>query len=126
MPSVAPRPRTSSCVEVYAVWAAEFLARRDRLERWRPRVVGAGPPGTLAVVAAAITSVSAHPYGEPIAASHRLLDDLLLDSLALAELIELLEARAGRELELDTLDGDACVADLVALIDGAAIDGDSP
>lgn len=106
-------------VDVYALWAADFLARRGVAERLRGRFTSSARPDSFALVSESIAAVSPCGLTEPLAGGHDLIDDLLLDSLALAELIEILEERSGCDLPLDAIEGVVCVQDVVTLLEHA-------
>jgi acyl carrier protein/RimJ/RimL family protein N-acetyltransferase len=103
-------------VEIYAVWATEFLARvAPPVEPPATSFAEEGAFGLVAAAIARVTDGDVVPAG--LSGGHRLIDDLHLDSLALAELFDELERRCGHELPLEALDASVCVQDLVTLVE---------
>ncbi len=109
-------------VEIYAVWGDAYLAWAQALVA-PPDDVGSGAvPGRLGDdlvgrIRALVAELTDLEVPDELAGGFRLVDDLGLDSLALIELLVVLEAELGQPLPLEALGGQPTVQDLVTLIE---------
>lgn len=102
-------------IEISAVWADLYLQRYAQGARVEPRELS---HSAISDVAAAIANVVG-VVDEELTGGHRLISDLGLDSLALLEVLDLLEAQYGCTLELGLPDDghELTVQSLVAALE---------